>query len=168
LDLQLDVVVGRIERMAVDAIVNPANRELLPGGGADGAIRDAAGPELDALLATLGPLPEGGAIATPGFDLPARFVIHTAAPIWRVPGPEDHKQAVLAACYRASVTEAARVGAKSLAIPALGTGIYGWPFALATNIAIAAVRACAVAPSRVVFCCFTERDADIYRAALAG
>ncbi|MGE3143669.1 MAG: macro domain-containing protein [Hyphomonadaceae bacterium] len=163
---ELQVIVARIEHLALDAIVNPANRELLPGGGADGAIRAAAGPALNDMLARHGPLPESGALLTPGFRLPARFIIHTAAPIWRAPGDEDEKIAALAHCYRACLDCAAEARLAALAFPALGTGIYGWPKELACRIAVETVRGAARAPARVVFCCFTDDDADIYRAEL--
>jgi O-acetyl-ADP-ribose deacetylase (regulator of RNase III) len=163
---QMEVVVGRIERLEIDAIVNPANRELLPGGGADGDIRQAAGPALDALLSQLGPLEDGAALITPGFNLPSRYVIHTAAPIWRVPGPDEEKIARLASCYRACIDEAVKAGVAAVAFPALGTGIYGWPKALATDIATKTVRDSVSTAMRVVFCCFTESDATLYRSTL--
>lgn len=162
----IDIVVGRIEALARDAIVNPANRELAPGGGADGAIRDAAGPELTALLNRHGPLGAKGALLTPGFALPARFVIHTAAPVWFGAGDRDEKIAGLAQCYSACLETAAEAGLRTIAFPALGTGIYGWPKQLACSIAVSMARANGEALD-VTFCCFTQADAAIYAAELS-
>jgi O-acetyl-ADP-ribose deacetylase (regulator of RNase III) len=163
-----EVLVGRIETLAVDAIVNAANRALQPGTGVDGAIRAAAGPALTAYTNTLAPLEDGAAILTPGFDLPARHIIHTAAPIW--PGGEEGtKVAGLARCYMAAIKLAHEHSLASLAFPCLGTGNYGWPRGFACAIAIAACEeALAGAPGvrRLVFCCFTEADADLYRTGL--
>ncbi len=163
-----EIVIGRIERLALDAIVNPANQALIPGGGADGAIRRAAGPDLDALLAKHGPLPQRGVLMTPGFRLPAKFILHVAAPIWEAPGGRDEKIAGLAHCYSASLNAAADARLASLAFPAIGTGIYGWPKALACAIAVSTVKNAPRAPARIVFCCFTREDADIYRAELGA
>jgi len=162
---QLEVVVARLETLAVDAIVNAANRELEPGAGVDGAIRRAAGPGLTELLTRHGPLPDSNVLLTPGFALPAAFVIHTAAPIWHGAGTQDHKVAALAQCYRACLAVAHEASLHAIAFPALGTGIYGWPRDIACRIAIATTRAAPHAPQRVVFCCFTEEDAAFSRAA---
>lgn len=159
---RIEVTVGRIEALAVDAIVNPANAALRPGGGADGAIRAAAGPELTRLLDAAGGLADGGALTTPGFRLPARWVIHTAAPMWDAPGDREDKIAQLRACYAACLAAAGDVGAETLAFPAIGTGIYRWPKALACETAVGVVRAHPAAIARVIFCCFTEEDAEIY------
>jgi O-acetyl-ADP-ribose deacetylase (regulator of RNase III) len=164
-----DVLVGRIETLALDAIVNPANARLAPGGGADGAIRMAAGPELDRLLARAGGLAEGAALVTPGFALPSPWVIHTVAPVWPTGRPEREKIALLAQCYRSCVEAAAELRLKSIAFPAIGAGAYGWPITRAADIAISAtVEAVArfAAVERIVFCCFTENDAAVYRARL--
>ena len=161
-----EVVVGRIETLALDAVVNAANRELRPGTGVDGALRAAAGPKLTELTSTMPPLGEGEAAITPGFDLPARFVIHVAAPIWTLPGPEGEKVAGLARCYSSAIKMAASRAFASLAFPCLGTGNFGWPRGFACAIAVAACeQALETAPSltRVVFCCFSEGDAQIYR-----
>jgi O-acetyl-ADP-ribose deacetylase (regulator of RNase III) len=165
----LEIVVGRIERLAVDAVVNAANRALARGSGVDGALRAAAGPGLDALLATYRGLAEGQALVTPGFDLPARLVIHTVAPIYFAAGDEAEKIALLGACYRACVEAAQQAGCASLGFPALGTGTFGWPKPLGCEIAVANVKAAsprAPSLSRIIFCCFTEEDAALYRAAL--
>ncbi len=164
-----EVLVGRIETLALDAVVNAANKALRPGTGVDGAIRAAAGPELTALTDTLAPIEDGAAVLTPGFGLPARHIIHTAAPIWTAPGPEGEKVAGLARCYTASITLAHEHALESLAFPCLGTGNFGWPRGFACAIAIAACeQALADAPTvtRIVFCCFTEADAEIYRKGL--
>lgn len=160
------VIVARIETLAVDAIVNPANSKLVPGGGADGAIRAAAGPELNRLLASAGGLTEGAALTTPGFRLPARWVIHTVAPIWDAPGDQTDKVATLRACYGASLSAGAEIGVKTLAFPAIGTGIYRWPKRLACETAVGVVRAHPAPIEVVTFCCFSEEDAEIYRAVL--
>ena len=162
----LNVIVGRIETLAFDAVVNPANAALAPGGGADGAIRRAAGPELDNLLAQAGGLAEGAALITPGFRLPTRWIIHTVAPIWRAGRGEREKTALLAQCYKSCIVVAADLSLRSIAFPAIGAGAYGWPIERACDIAVAATRD---AVSRfggfeqVVFCCFTEPDAQVYR-----
>ncbi len=165
----LEIMVGRIETLDIDAVVNAANRELRPGSGVDGALRAAAGPELTRHTATLAPLETGSAVLTPGFGLKARYIIHTAAPMWMIPGPEGEKVAGLARCYESVIELAAEHGIASLAFPCLGAGNYGWPRGFACAIAIAACeRALATAPNvqRLVFCCFTEADADLYRKGL--
>jgi O-acetyl-ADP-ribose deacetylase (regulator of RNase III) len=164
-----EIMVGRIETAAADAVVNAANSALARGGGVDGALRRAAGPKLDALLATYRGLEEGCALVTPGFDLPARFVIHTVAPVYFAAGDEAEKIARLGRCYRACMEAAESAGCASLVFPALGTGAFGWPKKLGCEIAVANVQAAAPsAPSltRIVFCCFVEEDAALYRAAL--
>jgi O-acetyl-ADP-ribose deacetylase (regulator of RNase III) len=162
----IEILVGRIETLALDAIVNPANRWLTPGGGADGAIRRAAGPELDQLLARAGGLSEGEALRTPGFGLPARFVIHTVAPIYTDPSRDEAaRAALLASCYAACLRAAADLA--SIAFPSIGTGAYGWPIETACRIALAEIAAAAMT-QRVVVCCFSEADADVYRAAAAA
>ncbi|MDX2275952.1 MAG: macro domain-containing protein [Hyphomonadaceae bacterium] len=164
------IIVGRIETLKLDAVVNAANRELRPGSGVDGALRAAAGPELTRHTDKLGPLDEGGAVLTPGFRLPARHIIHTAAPVYFLDGDEASKIEVLRRCYASCITLADAHGLKSIAFPCLGTGIYGWPRKLAYTIALSSTaETLANAPtlSEVVFCCFTEDDAEIYRAALS-
>lgn len=165
-----EILIARIETLDVDAIVNAANKELMPGTGVDGAIRAAAGPELTQLTNTLAPLDEGEARLTPGFKLSARRIIHVAAPIWTAPGEKSEKIRGLAACYTSVLELAGKEGLTSLAFPCLGTGNFGWPRDFACAIAVAACEeALPQAPSiaRVVFCCFTEADATPYRAALA-
>jgi O-acetyl-ADP-ribose deacetylase (regulator of RNase III) len=163
------IIVARIETLKLDAVVNAANRELIPGAGVDGALRSAAGQELTRHTAQLPRLDEGGAVLTPGFRLPAKHVIHTAAPVYFLKDDEAAKVAVLGRCYESCITLAHEHGLSSIAFPCLGTGIYGWPRELACRVALdATARALESAPSVVdlVFCCFTEGDADIYRARL--
>ncbi|MGE3867203.1 MAG: macro domain-containing protein, partial [Hyphomonadaceae bacterium] len=152
---ELEVRVGRIEMLDIDAIVNAANRALAPGGGVDGAIRSAAGPELARLLAAAGAIGEGAALTTPGFRLPARWIIHTAAPVWSAPGLANEKIATMRACYSACLTAGAEVGIAEIAFPALGTGAFGWPKPLACETAVGVARAHPAPIRRVVFCCFT-------------
>jgi O-acetyl-ADP-ribose deacetylase (regulator of RNase III) len=166
----LEVMVGRIETLALDAVVNAANRRLLPGSGVDGALREAAGPDLTKHTARMPALKEGEAVITPGFKAPARFIIHVAAPVWTAPGPEGEKVDGLARCYMSAIKMAASRKFATMAFPCLGTGNFGWPRGFACAIAIAACeQALAEAPSltRVVFCCFTEEDAALYRAGLS-
>ncbi|MBI1185771.1 MAG: O-acetyl-ADP-ribose deacetylase [Alphaproteobacteria bacterium] len=166
---RLQVVVARIETLALDAIVNAANTRLVAGAGVDGAIRSAAGPQLGARLANAGGLAEGEALITPGFRLPARFVIHTVAPVYAAAGAHADKCARLASCYRECLLAADRAGLAEIAFPALGTGAFGWPKPLGRDIAIETVSEqlpYARGVTRVVFCCFVEADGDLYRTGL--
>lgn len=158
-----EVIVARIETLDIDAVVNAANTALAPGGGVDGAIRAAAGPELDRLLAAVGGLEEGAALTTPGFRLRARWIIHTVAPVWTRPGSTAAKVATLRSCYSACLTAGAEIGVAAIAFPAIGTGIFGWPKRLACETAVGVVRAHPAPIERVVFCCFSEEDAALYR-----
>lgn len=162
----MDILVGRIETLAFDAVVNAANRRLLPGTGVDGALRVAAGPALTRLTSTLPPLDVGAAIITPGFDAPARHIIHTAAPVWTAPGDDQEKIVALAQCYASCVALAEQHALQSIAFPCLGTGNFGWPRDLACETAIAACTQALAEISqveRLVFCCFSELDAAPYR-----
>ena len=120
-----EILIARIETLDVDAVVNAANKELMPGTGVDGAIRAAAGAELTQLTNTLAPLDDGEARLTPGFKLSARHIIHTAAPIWTTPGEKGSKVAGLAACYQGCIAAAGKESLTSIAFPCLGTGNFG-------------------------------------------
>jgi len=155
-----------ITTLAVDAIVNAANRELAPGGGVCGAIHRAAGPELAAACARLGPCPTGQARITPGFRLSARFVIHAVGPIWQ--GGTAGEAELLASAYRAGLGLTAENRDRSIAFPAISTGIYGYPVELATEIAVETVRAETgrrPLPETVIFACFSAEVLEAYRAA---
>jgi O-acetyl-ADP-ribose deacetylase (regulator of RNase III) len=165
---RIEIVEGDITRLDVDAIVNAANKMLAPGGGVCGAIHRAAGPELAAACAKLGGCETGEAKMTPGFNLPARNVIHTVGPVWG--GGERGEDRLLADCYRNSLALAARQGLTSIAFPAISTGIYGFPPERAAHIAVRSVRdALPDFPSieRVVFCCFGKESCALHENALA-
>lgn len=154
-----------ITTLTVDAIVNAANSSLLGGGGVDGAIHRAAGPELVAACRLLGGCKTGEAKVTPGFRLPARWVVHTVGPVWR--GGDQGEPALLAACYRRSLALAAAQGARSVAFPCISTGIYGYPAEPAAQLAVATVREALSEPahaalSEVLFCCFSAVDLALY------
>ena len=165
---QIEIVEGDITWLDVDAIVNAANRTLLGGGGVDGAIHRAAGPELRAACATLGGCETGNAKITPGFHLAARHVIHTVGPVWG--GGERGEDRLLAACYRTSFALACEHGLTSIAYPAISTGAYGFPPDRAARIALRTVlTALAEASSieRVVFCCFGAESRRHHEVAFA-
>jgi O-acetyl-ADP-ribose deacetylase (regulator of RNase III) len=137
--VRIEAVRGDITTQHVDAIVNAANTALRRGAGVCGAIFAAAGPELDTACAAIGGCATGDAVVTPGFALPARWIVHTVGPVWR--GGEHGEPAQLASCYRRSIEIARTVGARSLAFPAISTGIFGYPARAAAEIAVAAVSA---------------------------
>jgi O-acetyl-ADP-ribose deacetylase (regulator of RNase III) len=168
---RIEVVQGDITKLAVDAIVNAANSSLLGGGGVDGAIHRAAGPELLAECRQIrdrdGGCATGDAKRTKGYRLPAKHVIHTVGPVWR--GGTAGEPDLLASCYRKSLALAAEVGAQSVAFPAISTGVYGYPFKAATEVAVRTIRAHAgPLPERVVLCTFDERATEITREVLAA
>ena len=158
---QIEIVQGDITKLEVDAIVNAANSSLLGGGGVDGAIHRAAGPELLAECRTLGGCKTGEAKVTSGYNLPARYVIHTVGPVWR--GGTDGEPELLAFCYRRSLELANRLKLKSIAFPAISTGIYGFPKQQAATIAVKEVRSNLGNLDRVLFVCFDSETAEIYR-----
>jgi O-acetyl-ADP-ribose deacetylase (regulator of RNase III) len=165
---RIAIVEGDITTLDVDAIVNAANRSLLGGGGVDGAIHRAAGPELREACAALGGCETGEAKITPGFRLEARHVIHTVGPVWG--GGERGEDRLLASCYRNSLALAAEGGLVSIAYPAISTGAYGFPPERAALIAVRTVTAAlgqAASIERVVFCCFGAASRQHHESALA-
>lgn len=161
--VEIRATLGDITKLDCDAIVNAANNTLLGGGGVDGAIHRAAGPALLLECARLGGCPTGEAKITPGYNLPARFVIHTVGPVWR--GGSHGEPDLLACCYRNSLDIAAQNYLRSIAFPCISTGAYGYPAHEAAVIAVNQVRSYSVDPGsicQVVFCCYNERDHQIY------
>lgn len=166
---RIRVELGDITRLSVDAIVNAANASLLGGGGVDGAIHRAAGPELLAECRLLGGCPPGEARLTRGYRLPARHVIHTVGPVWR--GGKAGEPEILARCYRSCLTITQERGFRTIAFPAIATGIYGYPREEAARIALAEVRTHLVEyeiPETVIFVCFDEATGKAYNTALGA
>lgn len=165
---RLRVEEGDITKLSVDAIVNAANDRLLPGGGVCGAIHAAAGPELERECRAIGGCPTGEARITGGHELPAGHVIHAVGPVWH--GGGENEDDLLASCYRNSIALAEANGLRSIAFPAISTGIYGVPPDRAARIAVEATRsALADAPGveTVIFCCFSSDSAALHRQRLA-
>jgi O-acetyl-ADP-ribose deacetylase len=167
--IRLEVCVADITTLALDVIVNAANRSLLGGGGVDGAIHRVAGPELLAACEKLGGCATGAAKITPGFRLPAKYVIHAVGPVWSGGGAGEDEH--LASCYRTALDLAALYGLETIAYPAISTGIYRFPPDRAARIAVGTVVAEITASphgiTRVVFCCFSQGSADQHGAAFA-
>jgi len=165
----MTAVQADITTLAVDAIVNAANQTLLGGGGVDGAIHRAAGPELLAECRGLGGCATGDAKITGGYALPARWVIHTVGPVWR--GGTEQEPELLASCYRRCVELAVGAGARTLAFPGISTGVYGYPVAAAARIAVGTVGGLLEQHQldlEATFCCFSAGDLAVYETLLRG
>lgn len=162
----IEVVLGDITVQDVDAIVTAANESLLGGGGVDGAIHRAAGPRLAEAGAAIGPCRPGDAMATPAFDLdpPVRHVIHTVGPVWE--GGSFGEAAILASCYRRSLQVADELKARSVAFPAIATGVYGFPPEQAAKIAVETIRSTPTAVQQVRLVAFDQPACDMLQAAL--
>lgn len=165
--MRIRVYAGDIVRQAVDAIVNAANSGLKLGGGIDNAIRTAAGPDIEQALAQHSWVSEGTAILTPGFRLPAKWVIHTVAPRWQAGANRPEKMELFRRCHRASLESANRAGAASMAFPCIGTGAFGWPPEVAADAAFEAIRDWIDdgngAPERLSFVCPNPAFAATYQ-----
>jgi len=165
--MKLRVIQGDITKIQADAIVNAANKTLLGGGGVDGAIHRAAGPELLEACRVFHGCESGEARITPGFRLPAKYVIHTPGPVWR--GGTHGEADTLRACYVNSLALAARHQCRTVVFPCISTGVYGYPHAEAARIAVETVRAWSEPwPEEVIFCCFSEAMRAIYEQILNG
>lgn len=163
-DSRIEIHPGDITKLDVDAIVNAANAQLRPGGGVCGAIHRAAGRNLREACAKIGHCDTGDAVATDGYELKANYVIHTVGPVWH--GGDRNEEALLASCYRTSLKIAKQIGARSVAFPAISTGVYAFPLERATEIAVAAVREYLAhddSIDKVIFCTFGAEAEAAYR-----